>query len=61
MKTKWTFEDVAIERGHKYATEATKHLRIVNRAYYAELREAYEKGFLDGFTHKMGGGHGDPL
>ena len=56
-RAEFTLEDIAIEKGHAYAQEHAPHGRVK----YAELKEAYMQGFLQGFAHKMGGGHGDPL
>lgn len=42
-----TLEDIAIEGGHKYAQST------LNRALYAELKEAYKAGFLEGFSYRF--------
>jgi hypothetical protein len=43
-----TIEDLAIEIAHWYATPIAN-----NRAFYAELKEAYKAGFLEGFTYRF--------
>jgi len=43
-----TIEDLAIEKAHWYATPIAN-----NRAFYAELKEAYKAGFLEGFTYRL--------
>jgi hypothetical protein len=45
---KFTIEDLAIEKAHWYATPIAN-----NRAFYAELKEAYKAGFLEGFAHRF--------
>lgn len=50
-----TIEDIAIMKGHAHA----KHLDHPIR--YAEVKNAYEKGFLEGVAFRMGGCHGDAL
>ena len=42
-----TLEDIAIERGHRYAQST------LNRALYSEFKEAYKAGFLEGFAHRL--------
>ena len=43
----YTIEDIAIEKGHKYAQST------LNRALYSEFKEAYKAGFLEGFAHRL--------
>jgi hypothetical protein len=45
---KFTIEDIAIEKAHNHA-----HPIANNRAFYAELKEAYKAGFLEGFAHRF--------
>ena len=52
-----TIEDIAIEAGHRYAKDITDRQSIPKDYIYAELKEAYMRGFIRGFTHKMSGGH----
>jgi hypothetical protein len=44
----FTLEDIAIEKAHNHA-----HPIANNRAFYAELKEAYKAGFLEGFTYRL--------
>jgi hypothetical protein len=44
----YTLEDIAIEKAHNHA-----HPIANNRAFYAELKEAYKAGFLEGFTYRL--------
>jgi hypothetical protein len=43
----WTMEDLALDKAHTYAKDT------VNRAMYAELKEAYKAGFLEGFSYRF--------
>jgi len=47
FRTEFTLEDIAIEGGHHYAQST------LNRALYAELKEAYKAGFLEGFSYRF--------
>lgn len=48
-----TLLDIAIEKGHEYA-----NARAPNKArLYGDMKDAYMEGFLQGFAHRMGGGH----
>ena len=42
-----TIEDIAIEKAHNYADP------IAHPIKYAELKEAYKAGFLEGFAHRF--------
>jgi hypothetical protein len=44
---KFTIEDIAIEKAHTYANH------IAHPIKYAELKEAYKAGFLEGFTYRL--------
>ena len=44
----FTIEDIAIEKAHNHA-----HPIANNRAFYAELKEAYKAGFLEGFAYRL--------
>ena len=44
----FTLEDMALSKGHKYATPIAN-----NRAFYVELKAAYKAGFLEGFSHRF--------
>jgi hypothetical protein len=49
-----TIEDIAIMKSHIYAQEYDPHAgRVVQKGNYAEIKEAYKAGFLDGFTHRL--------
>jgi hypothetical protein len=43
----FTLEDIAIEKAHNYANP------IAHPIKYAELKEAYKAGFLEGFTYRL--------
>ena len=43
-----TLYDIAIEKAHNHA-----HPIANNRAFYAELKEAYKAGFLEGFAYRL--------
>ena len=62
MNEEFNLLDIAIVRGHAYAQEYNEHTgRVEDRPNYHALKEGYVHGFLAGFAHKMGGGHGDTL
>ena len=44
---KFTIEDIAIEKAHNYANH------IAHPIKYAEIKEAYKAGFLEGFTYRL--------
>lgn len=46
----FTIEDIAIEKAHNHAHP---HPIANNRAFYAELKEAYKAGFLEGFAYRL--------
>jgi len=51
---KTTLEDIAITKSHAYANaRAPNNVRL-----YGDMKDAYKEGFLQGFAHRMGGGHG---
>ncbi len=50
--------DIAIVKSHNYAQEYDpKAGRVFQRGNYAEIKKAYQDGFLAGFAFRMGGGH----
>ena len=49
--------DIAIIKGHAYANALAPNSRVL----YGDMKDAYKEGFLQGFAHKMGGGHGNTL
>lgn len=54
-----TLIDIAITKAHNYAQEYDPNAgRVFQKGNYAEVKKAYQDGFLAGFAHKMGGGHG---
>ena len=49
-----TLEDIAITKAHAYAQEYNPSTgKAIMKSNYAELKEAYKAGFLDGFTHRL--------
>ena len=48
-----TIEDIAIEKGHEYSKNITDRQSLPQRYIYAELKEAYKAGFLEGFAHRF--------
>ncbi len=57
-----TLLDIAITKGHAYAQGYNTYIgRIEDREGYHALKQAYQDGFLAGFAHRMGGGHGNTL
>ena len=44
----FTIDDIAFAKAHKYANPIAN-----NRAFYAELKEAYKAGFLEGFAYRL--------
>ena len=52
-----TLLDIAITKGHAYANARAPNSRVI----YGDMKDAYKEGFLQGFAHRMGGGHGDTL
>lgn len=49
----FTIEDIAIEKAHNHAHPIATHPVANNRAFYAELKEAYKAGFLEGFAYRL--------
>ena len=45
--------DIAITKGHAYANALAPNSRVL----YGDMKDAYKEGFLQGFAHRMGGGH----
>ena len=43
----FTLEDIAIEKAHNHANHITHPIK------YAELKEAYKAGFLEGFAYRL--------
>jgi hypothetical protein len=43
----FTIDDIAIEKAHTYANH------IAHPIKYAELKEAYKAGFLEGFAYRL--------
>ena len=49
-----TIEDIAILKAHNYAHEYNPSTgKATMKSNYAELKEAYKAGFLEGFTHRL--------
>ena len=51
-----TLEDIAIEKGHEYASkecDGSPSHAIKNINLYGELKAAYQAGFLEGFAHRL--------
>ena len=48
-----TLLDIAITKGHEYANARSPN----NRVLYGDMKDAYMEGFLQGFAHRMSGGH----
>lgn len=49
-----TIEDIAILKAHNFANEYNPSTgRVTMVAHYAEIKEAYKAGFLEGFTHRL--------
>jgi hypothetical protein len=44
-----TIEDIAISKGHEHANKIAPHSRVI----YAEIKEAFKAGFLEGFSHRF--------
>jgi hypothetical protein len=44
----YTLEDIAIGKAHTYANHIAPH-----PIKYAELKEAYKAGFLEGFAYRL--------
>lgn len=55
FRTEFTIEDIAIEKGHEYARRETEGVfpPTHERHFYSELKEAYQAGFLEGFSHRL--------
>lgn len=54
-----TLLQIAIAKGYKYATEhetiMSESIRFEGTSLHAVLRNAYQQGYLDGFTHRLTG------
>ena len=49
-----TIEDIAIMKAHNYAHEYNPSTgKATMKSNYAELKEAYTAGFLEGFAHRL--------
>jgi hypothetical protein len=54
-----TLLDIAISKGYIYSQEYDPCSgRVVDKDGHAYLKQGYVEGFLAGFAHKIGGGHG---
>ena len=55
--TKWTVADEAIHRGGNYAEANLEIVATLRKeegmTMYAILKNAYQEGFMHGFTHKF--------
>ena len=61
-KTELTLYNIALVKAYDYCEEyntATGRTEERNGARF--LKEGFVDGFLAGFAHKIGGGHGDTL
>ncbi len=66
METEPTYETtlygIASTKAHNYAHEYNPSTgKATMKSNYAELKEAYTAGFLEGIAYRLGGGHGDTL
>ena len=53
---KWSIRDEAIHRGYNYAEEVHDEMIQAMREgmnFHAVIKQAFEDGFLTGFTHKF--------
>ena len=54
-----TLMDIAISKGYIYSQEYDPCSgRVVDKDGHAYLKQGYVEGFLAGFAHRIGGGHG---
>ena len=54
-----TLLDIAISKGYIYSQEYDPCSgRVVDKDGHAYLKQGYVEGFLAGFAHRIGGGHG---
>jgi hypothetical protein len=54
-----TLLDIAISKGYIYSQEYDSCSgRVVDKDGHAYLKQGYVEGFLAGFAHRIGGGHG---
>jgi len=49
----YTLEDIAIEKAHNHAHPIADKIAPHSRVIYAEIKEAYKAGFLEGFSHRF--------
>ena len=54
-----TLLDIAISKAYIYSQEYDPCSgRVVDKDGHAYLKQGYVEGFLAGFAHRIGGGHG---
>ena len=54
-----TLLDIAISKGYIYSQEYDPCSgMVVDKDGHAYLKQGYVEGFLAGFAHRIGGGHG---
>jgi len=59
LEAQHTLTDIAITKGHAYAQEYNPSTgRVEDKPNYHALKQGYVEGFLAGFAHRIGGGHG---
>ena len=62
MEKAITLYTIASVKAHDYAQEYDPCSgQVKDRDGYHYLKAGYMDGFIAGFAHKMGGGHGNPL
>ncbi len=57
-----TMLDISISKGYAYATEREKELRALmmeGMTLHGIIKNAYQEGFLAGFTYRLTGGNDD--
>ena len=58
-KSQPTLYEIALVKSYVFTQEYNPYSgRVEDRDGYRFLKEGYIEGFLAGFAHKMGGGHG---
>jgi hypothetical protein len=51
--------DIAVVKSYSYSQEYNRHSgQVEDKEGYPYLKQGYIAGFLAGFAHRMGGGHG---
>lgn len=54
-----TLYDIALVKSYTYSQEYNRHSgQVEDKDGYPYLKQGYIAGFLAGFAHRMGGGHG---